>query len=237
MKTNLNPIIDVNSAVIPNLADALVMRNKFGNNFKITADYIGVDGVVQWSNLTAMLNKTAWEYMRFVENTAFVASGETSVKKYSDDVHFVVSAIINAIGPVNGYHVRENNVIFLKAISVFEKSKEVFHGEALTVKSQIANVRNDKKNVKAGMSPDYVASLDAQEEELSKRLKELRKVPGMVTSEPVRVSDDTFRKAFERELARVVAGQHRKSADELKAEDDARKAEKKAQRKANKAKK
>lgn len=237
MKTNLNPIIDVNSAVISNLADALVMRNKFGNNFKITADYIGVDGVVQWSNLMTMLNKTAWEYMRFVENTAFVASGETSVKKYSDDVHFVVSAIINAIGPVNGYHVRENNVIFLKAISVFEKSKEVFHGEALTVKSEKDNVSKELRNVKTGMNPDYVASLEAQKEELSKRLNELRKIPGMVTTEPVPVSDETFRKAFERELARVVAGQNRKSADELKAEDDARKAEKKAQRKANKAKK
>lgn len=229
---NLNPVINSESSIISNLADTLVARVDFGKSFNINADYIGVDGLIQWKGICTMMQKSAWNYVKFHEDTAFVASSDITDKKVTDDLFFAVKAVINAIGPVNGFELRENNAIFNCAVKVMERMSDEYHGEALTVKSELANVNKELRNVKNGMSEEYVTALETKKEVLSEQLKELKKVKGMVTVGHNKVNENTFRRNFEASLAKIVAGQSRKSFDELQAEEEARKAEKRAAKKA-----
>ena len=214
-----------NNNIIPELANALALSNRMEKKFTISGEHIGATNIPVWHNAMHKLHGEAYKIVCNAHNNDLTKVDET-VDKTS--LYGAIREILALIGEVNGHKLACNEHFAIIAIAECAKSYDEFHGEALTVKSQLTNVRKqirDIEDITEGINKEYRENLFKQEERLANRLAELKAMPDMVTCEFTKVSDKAFRSAIEHALGAIINGQKMKTWEELEAEAKAKKEE------------
>jgi hypothetical protein len=198
---------------------------------RINGAQIGIENYAKWKSAIDSAYEHFYTYQKKCVDTAISKTEAVAPTTAAMDA---LGVIIDLIGEVNGFKLRKSvdmlNVVSVAAI----RWKEERVGEALTVHSQIKNLETQLDEVAAGMSEEYVQSLETQLAEKKARLEVLDAQPESAQKQKTRASKNTYRYNIERELGAIINEQSMKSWEELEAERAAAKAIAKANRKAKK---
>ena len=215
MKNTVNPI--------ENLSENLILVSKMQKSFAITGEHLGAIPFTTWSNAVRKLHAEAYKVVHIAHDDDLTKM-DTTIDKSA--LYGAIREVLALIGEVNGHKLNCNEAVAIMAVAEASRTVNVYHGEALMVKSQLDNVKSALRKVEDadnGVSEGYIANLEKQKSEFEEKLAELKLVPDMVTVERTRVNDKSFRASFEHYLGDLVTGQKMKSWDELEAEAKARK--------------
>jgi hypothetical protein len=144
-----------------------------------------------------------------------------------------VSELIDDIGVIGQAKLINASFIYNFAVMNSFRFYDEYHGKALTVKSQITNdskALKDAKKAPNGINAEYIATLEKRIESAQAELDELKKKAGMVTLEWGEISDNPFVNAMDKMLCKLAKNQLPKSLDEIKAEKKAQKDENNAKK-------
>lgn len=221
------------------LVDALVYNNRFANK-SVDGDQITAEGLSAWKASVEKLHRAAYSAYVVCENSGLKAESNDIDKS---EIFNAIREILAIIGEVNSHKMYANAEM---AVAVIGYSGKRANKDAPELQYCVSRIRNltkeisdyEKLNVtdedyKATKLAEMNASLATLEEEKSALLK----TADMRIKQPTRTSANAFRLDVEHFLARAITGQLAKTLAELDAEDEERKARRKAHVKANKAKK
>lgn len=148
-----------------------------------------------------------------------------------------IQDILDMIGEVNGHAIVKNQSMLDILANTAIVSKKVLAGDALTKASEVANYRKQLNNVTNGTSEDYINDIEGKLEVAEEELAELKKHADSANVVITRVSLNSFRVAFERELGLIITKQEARTWEDIEAESEKRKAERRAKAKAKRAEK
>ena len=141
-------------------ADALVLNHTVKNRkaATINGEQVGVSKFAAWKNAC----NTAFEaFYRYQKNCVDVAIG-TESKADTTAAFSALQTILDLIGEVNGHSLTKSLEMLTILSSYAVKDKNEYAGEALTVSSNLKDLRKSLKNVHTGMNEEYVRSLERQ---------------------------------------------------------------------------
>lgn len=217
-----------NNKTIVNLAESLALSNRMRKGFTITGEHIGPVNYTVWCGAIRKLQAEAYGIVRIAHNDDLTKADVTIDK---NGLYGAIREVLAMVGEVNGHKLMCNEAFAISVMTEATRTVDEYHGKALTVKSQLSNVKKQLKDIEdvtEGINKEYRESLVKREAELSDELEELKKLPDMVTVRYDRVSDKVFKSAVEHILGEIVSGQKMKSWDELEEELKAKKAERNA---------
>ena len=213
--------------------DCLVYNNRFATA-KISADQVGAESLNEWKGLVNKLRQAAYDVYAYCENND-LATDSTAVDKTA--VYNALRAILAELGEVNGHKLLANEELATLVIGYSGKRANKDSVAMGLVKSKIANTKKllgDYKDTN-GVSPEAIANLEKELEELEAEKAELLAKPDNRIKEPTRVPEATFRLDVEHKLARVIADQKAMTWDELEERDRKIKEDRKNKNKQRKA--
>ncbi len=211
-----------NNTIINNLSESLILSSKMQKSFAITSDHISPIPFTVWTSTIKKLHAEAYKLVTLAHNDD-LSKMDTTINK--DSLYEAIREVLALIGKVNNRKLNCNESMAIMICAEATKTVNIFHGEALTVKSQLTNVRKQLKDiddVSEGINKEYRENLIKREAELSDKLNNLKTLPDMVTVERTRVSDKVFRAAVEHYLGDVITSQKMKTWDELEEERKAK---------------
>lgn len=195
---------------------------------RITGDIVGVENFAQWKLACENLYRECYKYER-----AKVMYALDKVESINANNAFItLQSVLDLLGEVNGHKIAKNQVILDMVSHCAVTRKTALTGHAETVKSELDNVKKQIRDIHAGMGEDYVANLYKKLEELTEELRLAKKEVGSANPYPSIVSFNTFRGKLEDTLVSLIEKQQAKSWEELEAEAQAKKAERRAKTKA-----
>ena len=211
---------------------------------RITGDKVGAENYAQWKNAMAMAHKAFYIYKNFVDETL---KGRTvNLTVATTNAMDALQNILNIIGEINGHKLVKSQELLNEVAKYAVADKTELVGEALTINSKLNFCKDRLKEVGYnattgkyynGIDPNYIAKLLEEKAEYEEALKLAKKsansgrpIDGKRTFAPFCVD-------FERKIAKLCSEQSMKTWEELEAEDEARRKERRAKTKAKKAEK
>lgn len=219
------------------LANNITVKDK--KSARVTGDFVGVDAYASWKNALETAHTAFYKYERAKIS---LANGTiASIKTERSNAVDALRAITTLIGEVNGVMI-DSSVEALDTISKYAiKDIERLAGTALTLDSEIKNLKKQLDEVSTGMNPDYVTSLEEALEAKEEELRLEKKRAGSAVKTTTMTTFSAFVYNAETRLAKIITKQEAQSYEEIVAEREAKKAanraKAKARRDANKAKK
>jgi len=197
---------------------------------RITGDFVGVDTFGEWKSAMESAHVAFYKY----ESAKIsLANGTiTSVKTEKNAAIEAFKTILALVGDVNGTHI-DNSIECMDTLSKYAiRDIERLAGSALTLASEIKNLKKQLDEVSTGMNPDYISNL---EETLASKEEELRlakKQTGSAVKSTTMTNFSNFVYNAELRLAKIIAKQEAQSYEEILAEREAKKAAARAKAKA-----
>lgn len=216
-----------------NLQERLTYNNRFANK-SLNADQLGDDNLKLWKDMVKNLHKAAYSVYAFCENSDLSVDSKEVDKS---EVFNNLRTILGAIGDVNGHKVYANEDL---AILVVGYAGKRGNNDAPALQLCLSRLSNRQRELRdsekyAGVNPDYITMLKKDIEKLTDEKADLLSNPDNRIKKPVPTSDNAFRLDLEHRLARVINEQQAKSWEELEAEKEAKRQERRAKTKAKKA--
>lgn len=214
------------------LQDCLTYNNRFAG-LRLTADQLGADNLKTWNDLVEKLHSSAYAVYALCENSDLSVDSKEVDKSA---VFNALRAILSAIGDVNGHKVYANEELATLIIGYAGKRG---NADSPALQLCLSRIRNRQKELAdsekfAGVNPDYITMLKEDIEKLTDEKNDLLKNPDNRIKKPTRTTASAFRLDVEHRLARVIAEQQAKSWEELEAEAEAKRKERRAKTKAKK---
>ena len=217
------------------IANCLTYNNRFAGA-KLNAEQLSPETLKQWTDAVAALHKSAYSIAVKCENEQVRMESPTVDKTalFAD-----IRTILALIGDVNGHKLYANDAI---ATLVVGYANRRANADSPVLQLCNSRISNNKRLLAvyektAGANPDSIQSLKDEiatlENERASLLSEADNRHKVVT----RTSPNAFRLDVEHLIARVITEQEAKTWEQLEAENEARKAERRAKAKARKAKK
>lgn len=217
-----------NTIIAESLINGLSIADK--KSAMLNGDKIGGDNIEKW---LAAVREAYQSFYRYDYDCRAVANG---TKPTADNTVAMDSLqkLIDLIGEVNGHKLTRSPEMLSILMEHSMKNDKKLTGEADAVNTQLKNARKELREVKTGMSEEYINGIHARIATLEDQLSSLKKTTNSANKGKTRVSESTFRSNLETELALFITKQNAKTWEELEAEKEERR---KARREATKAKK
>lgn len=214
-------------------ADALIHNAtiKTRKSAMINGGQVGVENYAKWKTVTHNAYELFYKYQ-----FACMHSAVTNDVNPADTTKAMnaLQELLDLIGEVNGHKIIKSVDMLVIVSKYAMRDKEDLIGEALAVKSQLDNYKQEYRNIHTGMNEDYIKNLEEKIEETTAKLSALKCETDSVKIYKTRNNESTFRFNLERTLAQIINEQEAKTWEELEAEEEARKAERKAKAKSYK---
>lgn len=155
-------------------------------------------------------------------------------EKDRQDMFNAINTIIDEIGVVGPGKIANTVAIYHYAVNTSFKFFDVYHDEALLIKSQLVNAKKQLKDyldAPNGVNKEAITTTSTQVDRLTKKLDELKKKPGSVTLEWRQIGETAFISSMEKFLCKLAKKQNPMDADEYKAFKKAMREESKAKAK------
>jgi hypothetical protein len=151
------------------------------------------------------------------------------------EVYNSLRAILNQIGLVNGHKMFATTKMATLCVTKAGTGNGNWYApEMQLAMSKLSNARAYLRTLeKAHSNEEAIKTQSDIIDTLATEVDNLKKIPDMWHKTATRTKPEGFRADFERTIARAIAGQKAKTWDELEAEDQKRKADRKAKAKAN----
>lgn len=140
-------------------------------------------------------------------------------KNKRDTMFKAIDSIISDIGTVGPGGLAGPSLIYNHAVEHCYKYFDVYHGEAMLVKSQLDNAKKTLKNyldAPNGVNKDAITNASLQVDRLSSKLDELKKKAGSVTLEWRQIGDVAFCADMEKFLCKLAKKQAPMTESEYK---------------------
>lgn len=216
------------------LQDCLVLNNRFAN-VRITADQIGAEGLKEWSTLLDSLHKAAYSVYALCESNNMTADSDSVDKS---EVYSVLHTILSVIGDVKGHKFRANEELATLIISYSGKRANSDSPELQLCLSRLRNRQRELTEAQKynGVNPDFIKMVKEEIERLNEEKSALLAQPDSRIKVPTRTTENAFRLEVEHRLARAISDQRAKSWEQLEAEAEALRLERRGKTAAKKAK-
>ena len=198
---------------------------------RITGDKVGAENYANWRTAMTIAQEKFYRYAKAVDDanhgkTADVAQAKTAGMN-------ALQGILDLVGEINGHTITKTEEMFCDMVKYAVAERTELVGSALTIKSQLDNAKARLKELDyTGVNPEAVEQTEQRVAELEEALKLAKKDTNSGKAYDTRASFNSFSTNFERKLAKIAHEQAMKSWDELEAEAQARKDERKARRQA-----
>lgn len=200
----------------------------------INGGQVGPETFESWKNAMLVCHEHLYKYERAKRIAAGMGKDGKIDATLVTNAFNALQAVIDLVGEVNGFPIVKNQAMLDTLAPEAMKKSVALIGKALTLKSQLDNADKqlDALNFN-GVNPEAVEHAQAEYDRIKAEFDAECKKPGSCEKSKDKCKDATFRKNFEREFYEaVIAKQEAKTWEQLKAEDDARKAERRAKTKA-----
>jgi len=217
------------------LQDCLTNNNRYAN-IRLNADQLGAENLKVWSALVNDLHSAAYSVYALCENNGLTVESD-SVDKSA--VYNAVRVILAAIGVVNGHKLCANEELVTLIIGYAGKRANSDSPELQLCLSKIRNRQKELaeyENTK-GVNPETIQNLRNEIEKLTEEKKALIDSPDNRIRVATRSTANAFRLEVEHRLARAISDQKAKTWEELEAEAEAKRKERRAKTAAKKAQK
>lgn len=215
-----------------NIAKTLVrgFTIKDKKSARITGDFVGVETYGEWKSA---MEKAHVAFYKYESVKLDLANGTVkTVKNEREEAVKCFKAIIALVGEVNGINL-ETSIEAMDTVSKYAiRDVEKLAGRALTLKSELDNLKKQLDNVHTGMSEEYVSNLEKQYEAKSEELKLEKKNPGSAKKSDTMTAWNFFIYNAETRLAEAIEKQGAQPYEEILAEREAKKAANRARAKA-----
>lgn len=206
-----------------NIAKTLVnnITVKDKKSARVTGDFVGVELYAAWKSAFETAHTNFYKYER-----AKIALANGTVATIKDERQHAVDsfkAIVTLIGEVNGVKL-ETSVEAMDTVSKYAiKDVERLAGRAMTLASEIKNLKKQLDEVSTGMNPDYVTNLEETLEAKEEELRLEKKKTGSATKGTTMTNFSTFVYNAETRLAKAIEKQEAQSYEDIVAEREAKK--------------
>lgn len=208
---------------------------------RITGDKVGAENYARWTSALQKAHRNFYEYKRAVDNS--IRGRKVDLKTATDNAYDALQAILDLIGEVNGFKL-EKSAELLDEVSKYAVAEKVaLIGEALTIKSRIDCIKAELKTVgydkdtgkyNNGVNPEFVETRVEEWNTLDEELKLAKKSADSGRPYDDLASYNTFVPNFERKIAKLTNDQSMKSYEEIAAEREAKRKERRAKTAASK---
>lgn len=229
--TNNNTInLSISAAT---LQDILTDNNRYANVL-LSAKQVGAEDAKAWSNLVHNLHMAAYGVYVTCENSGLTVNS-TSVDKTA--VYNAIRAILAVVGEVKGHKLCANEELATLIIGYSGKRGNADSPALQYCLSKLGNRKRELAKAKDinGLEPKYIKSLEDQIAQLEEEKRALLSEADNRIKKPTRTTSNAFRLDVEHRLARVIAEQQAKTWEELEAEAEAKRKERRAKTAAKKA--
>lgn len=214
-----------------NKTNALVNAIISNHDFKgrtVNGEQIDPKTFEQWKALCDNFAHELYDIVAKAQN--YTLNGEEDYTK----VFATLKPIRDMIGEVNGFTIACNLNDIIGVSPYVTKTKAEYSTEMKLARDDRAYYTKRVKTLLEthGVNPEAVKEAQDNLAKAKAKVSELELVPKSVIGKPDKKDGKAFRVEFEDFLARKIKGQMMKSYEELKAEEDAKKAERKAKRQA-----
>lgn len=190
------------------------------NSRYLTADQIGNEMFEQWSTATALLWRSAYNYVYARQEV--VAGKQNSIPSEVRDAFYrELKSTLALVGEINGHALPVAEIAELTAEQSYVMKNEDQNPELMLARSQRKNARSElnKYANMNGISKDYCDTLQEQIDALTEQIHALEGVRGNCVPSLERISSTRFRKGFELVLGSAIEKQSAKSWEELEERD------------------
>ena len=210
-----------------NLTNAILYGNKF-TNIKVNGDTIGAENFKTWE--TACNNLEHSLYNAIAKSQNYQLDEKADLNKVFADFR----TIADLIGEVNGFKLKCNleDALAVAPYTLTDGTKDAPEMQLAKSEKQFYEKRLKTLMETKGVNPKAIEEAQEKLTTAKAEVERLKGIEDMSVKVPKMVAEATFRLKFEHYLARKINGQLTRSYEELKAEEDAKKAERKAKRQA-----
>lgn len=215
-----------------NIAKTLVknITVKDKKSARVTGDYIGVDAYAEWKTALESAHEKFYKYER--AKISLANGTVASIKTEKDNAVEAFKTVIALIGEVNGVKL-ETSIEAMDLVSKYAiKDVERLAGRAMTLASEIKNLKKQLDECGNGVNPDYVADLEATLEAKEEELRLEKKKTGSAVKSNTMTNFNAFVYNVETRLAKTIEKQEAQSYEDIIAEREAKKAANRARAKA-----
>ena len=215
------------------IAEAL-LKNFTVKNHKdatINGGQVGVDIYGKWDIAIKAAHECFYTYQHDVVDVAIAKSASVDTTRAMN----ALQELLDLIGEVNGHAITKNSAMLEMVSKHAIKSKEDLVGRAMTIASELKNLRSEYNNLSNGVNPEYVEKLEKDIADKEAELKLEKSKPDSAKKFQTRTSLAVFRYNVERALAEIISKQSTKTWEELEAEAEALRAKRRAATKAKRA--
>lgn len=214
------------------LQDCLIQNNRYANA-RLTADQLGAENLKNWNALLDKLHSAAYSVYALCENNGLTVDS-TSVNK--SEVYSAIREIFAVIGEVNGHKLCANEELATLIIGYAGKRANSDSPELQLCLSRLRNRQRELSEYKStnGINPKAIERMEQEIEELNEEKSALIASPDNRIKVATRSTANSFRLEVEHRLARAIASQQAKSWEELEAEAEAKRKERRAKTAAKK---
>lgn len=222
MKTNTT--INTNATTLTVFAEALIDNRRYANE-RINGTAVGVANAKAWRSTMLQLLDEAYKVAEYNYNHMGDSTVATACNKSA--FYAEVKKIIEFIGEVNGYKLLAENIDSMILGNAMKYRKIAISNEAAHAVSELAEARK-------AFREEETEENEALVEKWAKEVKRLEDLPDNFNSIPTIQTQGTFIKNVEKALGDAIKGQKATPFEVIKAERDAKEAERKAKAKARK---
>ena len=201
---------------------------------RVNAKAVGIDNYANWK---VAVDHAFEAFYRYADARRKISMDGEDARVDADLTSAAFKALRNVlalIGEVNGHKLIANDAMLNTLAGITMVNRKDLIGEAFTQASVVANLKDQVKDFRAGMNPEYVEKVNHDLEVAKIRLAELCKLENSAETKTIRVKAGAFYIALETELALIVNKQDAMSWEDLDARDAKIKEERDAKRRANK---
>lgn len=206
-------------------AEALADNREY-KNARINGEAVGVSNSRKWVIAVKALRLPAYAIRAYRYNNM----GETAVVAPCDQtpLYTALAPVLEMIGEVNGAKLDSHNV-------AEEIISNAMRFRVIDITNEMAHARFEKRQAKKALDEDVTEENQANYDACAEEVKRLEELPGNCKRIPEIQSESAFVKAVEILLGDAIVKQGVKSAEEVAAAEEARRAERRAKTKAKKA--
>lgn len=213
-----------NTTTMSIFAEALISNRDY-KNAKINGEIVGVSNARLWINSVKAIRMPAYAVRVYRHDNMGNAEAVEAFDQTA--LYNAISPVLELIGEVNGAKLNAKNV-------AEEILSNVVRFRAIDTSNEMAHARLEKKLAKQALDAEETEETQANYDKWTEEVKRLEALPGNCKKVAEIQSESAFVKAVELLLGDAITKQAMKSAEQVAAEEEAKR---KARREATKAKK
>lgn len=210
------------------IRDTLIKKSTIAQKStrKMTGADLGAELYAEWKLACEDFWKSSYDYEQ-AKSENLGEESEVDNSKVMDDL----KVLLDMIGEVNGHKLRRKADMLARFTPKVYSNRTELTGNAKAIAESKREVAGRIRNIKNGMTEEYIESLHKEFAELEEELKQAKKKTGSGQNGEKRASFETYRGIIEDELAKIIQGQAMTPRAILDAQEEERKAERKRRQK------